>query len=1588
GDCSTLEPFAITITPTAEIDGGAGTACDEFELPAITGTNLAGDEAYYTEMNGGGTVYNAGDLIDMSQTLYIYGDDNGCPSEAEFIVTIVETPSIDPNSGAACDSLQLPAITGVGTAGAIYNTAADGSGTTYIAGEFIDFSTTLYMIVAAGDCSTLESFDVTITPTAEIDGGAGTACDEFELPEITGTNLAGDEAYYTEMNGGGTVYNAGDLIDMSQTLYIYGDDNGCPSEAEFVVTIVETPSIDPNSGSACDSLQLPAITGVGTAGAFYFTEMDGAGTQYAEGDWISTSTTLYMYVAAGACSTEEPFAITITPTAEIDGGAGTACDEFELPAITGTNLAGDEAYYTEMNGGGTVYNAGDFIDMSQTLYIYGDDNGCPSEAEFVVTIVETPSIDPNSGAACDSLQLPAITGVGTTGAFYFTEMDGAGTQYAEGDWISTSTTLYMYVAAGACSTEEPFDVTITPTAEIDGGAGTACDEFELPEITGTNLAGDEAYYTEMNGGGTVYNAGDLIDMSQTLYIYGDDNGCPSEAEFVVTIVETPSIDPNSGAACDSLQLPAITGVGTAGAFYFTEMGGAGTQYAEGDWISTSTTLYMYVAAGACSTEEPFVITITPTAEIDGGAGTACDEFELPAITGTNLAGDEAYYTEMNGGGTVYNAGDLVDMSQTLYIYGDDNGCPSEAEFVVTIVETPSIDPNSGSACDSLQLPAITGVGTAGAFYFTEMDGAGTQYAEGDWISTSTTLYMYVAAGACSTEEPFAITITPTAEIDGGAGTACDEFELPEITGTNLAGDEAYYTEMNGSGTVYNAGDLVDMSQTLYIYGDDNGCPSEAEFVVTIVETPSIDPNSGAACDSLQLPAITGVGTTGAFYFTEMNGGGTQYAEGDWISTSTTLYMYVAAGSCSTEEPFAITITPTAEIDGGAGTACDEFELPAITGTNLAGDEAYYTEMNGGGTVYNAGDLVDMSQTLYIYGDDNGCPSEAEFVVTIVETPSIDPNSGAACDSLQLPAITGVGVTGAFYFTEMGGAGTQYAEGDWISTSTTLYMYVAAGACSTEEPFAITITPTAELDGGAGTACDEFELPEITGTNLAGDEAYYTEMNGGGTVYNAGDFIDMSQTLYIYGDDNGCPSEAEFVVTIVETPSIDPNSGAACDSLQLPAITGVGVTGAFYFTEMGGAGTQYTEGDWISTSTTLYMYVAAGACSTEEPFAITITPTAEIDGGAGTACDEFELPAITGTNLAGDEAYYTEMNGGGTVYNAGDLVDMSQTLYIYGDDNGCPSEAEFVVTIVETPSIDPNSGAACDSLQLPAITGVGTTGAFYFTEMGGAGTQYAEGDWISTSTTLYMYVAAGACSTEEPFAITITPTAEIDGGAGTACDEFELPAITGTNLAGDEAYYTEMNGGGTVYNAGDLVDMSQTLYIYGDDNGCPSEAEFVVTIVETPSIDPNSGAACDSLQLPAITGVGVTGAFYFTEMGGAGTQYAEGDWISTSTTLYMYVAAGACSTEEPFAITITPTAEIDGGAGTACDEFELPAITGTNLAGDEAYYTEMNGSGTVYNAGDLVDMSQTLYIYGDDNGCPSEAEFVVTIVETPSIDPNS
>ena len=1896
------ETVVVNMTPDITVLGNQE-HCDSYTLPAITGTNLTGNESYYTGTGGTGTAYAAGATLNFADfptypvTLYIYdatGTTPNCTDEENFQLTLHQTPTVnDLADQTHCDSYVLPAITGTNLTGnESYYTGTGGTGTAYAAGATLNFAdfpaypVTLYIYDATGttpNCTDQEDFQLTLHQTPTVNDLADqTHCDSYVLPAITGTNLTGNESYYTGTGGTGTAYAAGATLNFADfptypvTLYIYdatGTTPNCTDEETFALTLNATPVITALADQThCDSYVLPAITGTSLTGnESYYTGTGGTGTAYAAGatlnfaDFPTYPVTLYIYDATGTtpnCTDEETFQLTLNQTPDItDLTDQTHCDSYVLPAITGTNLTGSESYYTGTGGTGTAYAAGatlnfaDFPTYPVTIYIYdatGTTPNCTDEQSFQLTLNQTPTVnDLADQTHCDSYVLPAITGTNLTGnQSYYTGTGGTGTAYAAGatlnfaDFPTYPVTLYIYDATGTtpnCTDEESFQLTLNATPVITAlGNQIYCDSYVLPAITGTNLTGNEQYYTGSGGTGTAYAAGATLNFADfatypvTIYLYdatGTTPNCIDEESFQLTLNQTPTVNDQADVdVCNFYDLPAITGTNLTGnEQYYTGTGGTGTAYAAGatlnfaDFPTYPVTIYIYDATGTtpnCSDEESFsliiqdcnvsvvattshasicsadntavTLTATPTPATaigtysytwtvggtPAGAGSSivvnptvtttydvtlvdsgltapnntatssvtvtvvnspditdladqvhCDSYVLPAITGTNLTGNEQYYTGPGGTGTVYNAGATINYADfptypvTLYLYdatGTTPNCTDEESFALTLNATPVVNDLADQIhCDSYVLPAITGTNLSGnEQYYTGPGGTGTGYAAGatinyaDFATYPATIYIYDATGTtpnCTDEESFQLTLNQTPTVNGIADVdVCNFYDLPAITGTNLTGNEMYYTGPGGTGTAYAAGtqlvlaDFPTYPVTIYIYDATEttpNCSDEESFSliiqdcnVSVVATTSHASICSADNTAVTLTATPTPATAIGTYSYTWTVGGTPAGTGNSIvvnPTVTTTYDVLLTDSGLTApnntatSSVTVTVVNSPDITDLADQVhCDSYVLPAITGTNLTGNETYYTGSGGTGTGYAAGTTLNYADfptypvTLYLYdatGTTPNCIDEEDFALTLNATPVVDDLTDQThCDSYVLPAITGTSLSGnEQYYTGPGGTGTAYAAGatlnyaDFTTYPATIYIYDATGTipnCSDEESFLLTLNQTPMVNDIADVdVCNFYDLPAITGTNLTGNEMYYTGPGGTGTGYAAGatlnfaDFPTYPVTIYIYdatGTTPNCSDEESFQlilqdcnVAVTATTSHASICSADNTAVTLTATPNPATAIGTYSYTWSVGGTTIGTGVSIvvnPTVTTTFEVMAldsgltAPNNSATNTVTVTVVNTPDITDLADQEhCDSYVLPAITGTNLTGSETYYTGTGGTGTAYPAGTTLNYADfptypvTLYLYdatGTTPNCIEEESFQLILNATPDITVLANQEhCDSYVLPVITGTNLSGnESYYTGPGGTGTGYAAGatlsyaDFATYPVTLYIYDETGTtpnCTDEESFQLILNATPNITALANQEhCDSYMLPAITGTNLTGNESYYTGAGGTGTAYAAGATLNFADfstypvTLYLYdatGTTPNCSEEESFQLTLHQTPDVLPFADqTVCDAYELPVIAGNNLTGnEMYYTGPGGTGTAYAAGttvtnnDFGAPTVTLYIYDATGTtpnCTDEETFQLTINLTPDIAAMADqTVCDNYVLPAVAGTNLTGNEMYYTATGGAGTSFAAGATINYADfpaypiTLYLYdatGTTPNCTDEESFELTIIPNPTI----
>ncbi|MGR7813554.1 T9SS type B sorting domain-containing protein [Lacinutrix undariae] len=387
-------------------------------------------------------------------------------------------------------------------------------------------------------------------------------------------------------------------------------------------------------------------------------------------------------------------------------------------------------------------------------------------------------------------------------------------------------------------------------------------------------------------------------------------------------------------------------------------------------------------------------------------------------------------------------------------------------------------------------------------------------------------YCEITSTSCTLVSDAAQLEVNVAQVDTLANqTACESYTLPTLTNGN------YFTGTNGTGTTLTAGDAITTTQTIYIYNVVGTCTNQSNFTVTVTPAPNVDTISNTSvCDNYVLPTLTN-----GNYFTATNGTGTALNAGDTISTTQTIYIYNAVGTCTNETSFTITVSGTPTVDTLTDqTACETYTLPTLTNGN------YFTGANGTGTTLNAGDVITTTQTVYIYVElgtaPNTCSNESNFDVTINQAPLVDTVSDVeVCTEYTLSTLTN-----GNYFTGTNGTGTALTAGDVLTTSQTIYVYNTEATCTNESSFDVTVLPASDFtltEDNLSIIEDELTVTmddtSITYIYAINDEDYQTD----NTFTN---LSNGTHTLYVE-DENGCTVKSiTFEILVIFDEIIIPN----------------------------------------------------------------------------------------------------------------------------------------------------------------------------------------------------------------------------------------------------------------------------------------------------------------------------------------------------------------------------------------------------------------------------------------------------------------
>jgi len=505
-----------------------------------------------------------------------------------------------------------------------------------------------------------------------------------------------------------------------------------------------------------------------------------------------------------------------------------------------------------------------------------------------------------------------------------------------------------------------------------------------------------------------------------------------------------------------------------------------------------------------------------------------------------------------------SAYDPASSPLTVFAVADNGTCFSQPVSLELIeIPTPVLDPIAdANGCGFFEFPIPSGTNLGGNVFYE--DAGGNPFLAGD-ITLNSGIYTVFAGDDpnCIDMESFMVNVAeqPTITAPMNELSGCGEIVLPLIDVLNFDPNEVaiYSTGTNQGGDLFTENDVIMEASgitQLYVYAENApGCFDE--IIIDLNFTSDIEyilpAYPSEVCGDFELDVVVGA-TPGLAYYTEIDGGGTQYLPGEFLIApgEYTLYLYdpTIDQTCviNSNESFTIELLVEPILDPITDVivcATTGFILPDITGDFLTGDEGFSTETNGGGDNLETGDIISETTTIYIFNNTSSCPAqEVVFTVTVLDPPVAgDDNITSSCQGPQIDLnaflSSDADASGTF---ESADATLTGANNDlWNSADGALntpivfeYIVTSGSILCPPDTAEIIITLTNNLTAGIAiadsTVC-EGELINLFGL-LEGESAggYFLDVADPGTQITDGEWtaeLGSGEFQYIIDPMGGC-----------------------------------------------------------------------------------------------------------------------------------------------------------------------------------------------------------------------------------------------------------------------------------------------------------------------------------------------------------------------------------------------------------------------------------------------------------------------------------
>ena len=1572
----------VTLIPAPTPDAGL-----DISVCAETTVTIGADPVYTVEgatyswdnsagsgtldLSGGGQDHGQVDVTPLTTTTYILTVTDGvCSATDDIEITVLPIPLITPQLDlVACDSLQLPAISGTLTGNEGFYSGTGGTGTAYSTGDWISTSmATIYIYdetMTLPNCFDEVSFAITITPSPGLTVQDTATCspNTIDLTDVTYWSTDVGTITFFESDG---ITAVGDETAVGAGTYIIAADNaGCITSLPVVVTVNATPVLTVQDTTTCSPNTVDLTDGAywsTDVGTITFFESDGI---TAVGDETAVGAGTYIIAADNAgCITSLPVVVTVNATPVLTVQDTTTCSPNTVDLTDGAYWSTDVGTITFFESDG-ITAVGDETAVGAGTYILSADNsGCISTAIVVViviplpvfTVQDTTTCSPNTVSLIDFTYWSTDIGVITYFEANGTTIIADPTTVGAGTYILSSNNL-------GCIATAPVVVTVNASPVIAAAGldpalcNTVDGEIEVTLSSGPTSLGVLAWAGSASGtngsADITVDSPDINGLGAGSYnvTFTDANGCVSNTELIVLNNPfAPIIDPISSivsCAAYDLALANVTGanINTSGALSFYSLTGGPSAPGQQVIIDqtftafTDTTIFVYDENGACSAEIQFNITINTTPTLTVQDTTTCSPSSVDLTDVTYWSTDVGTITFFESDGITPVLNPTTVGAGTYVLSANNLSCITSAPVVVTANTTPTLIVQDTTTCspNTIDLTDVAYWSTdVGTITFFESDGITVV---GDETAVGAGTYILSADSlGCITTEPLVLTVTPLPVLTVQDTAICSPNTVDLTDATYWSTDIGVITYFEADGTTTVADETAVGAGTYILSADNAGCITTAPVVLTVTPLPVLTVQDTTTCSpntiNLTDPTYwsTGVGT-----ITYFESDGTTVVGDETIVGAGTYILSADNAGCVTTAPVILTVntTPLILAVGSDPLTCNatdgEIEVTLSAGSTSSGVLDWTgtaSGTNGSADITtDSPDITDLGAGSYnvTFTDVNGCISNTELIgLNNPFAPIIDPISSivsCADYDLVLASVTGTNIntTGALAFYALTGGplvvGQQVINDQTFTafSDTTIFVYDQSGVCSHEIQYSITINTTPTLTVQDTTTCSPSTVNLTDGAYWSTDTGVITYFESDGTTV-VGDATAVGAGTYILSADNaGCITTAPVVVTVNTTPMLSVQDTTTCSPSTID-LTDV----AYWSTDVGtityfeSDGTTVVGDETIVGAGTYILSADNVGCITIAPVVVTVNLLPILTYQDTTTCSANTIDLTDVTYWTVDLGTITYFESDGTTL-VGDATAVGAGTYILSADNaGCITTAPVVVTVNTTPTLTLNNPAAICS---PATVDI-TTGALSSTDVGtvlyysdAAMTMLVSDATAVGGGTYYVEATNLGCTSNGSITVivNITPILTLNDPAA-VCSPLTVDIAAGnisSTNIGTVLYYSDVAM--TILVPDATAVGSGTYYVEATSLGCTSNGSVTVTVVTTPDVDPQMPVVeCDSYALPIITGTALSGAQnYFDATGGPSVANVVTGPITSSTTLYVYDGASGCSDEEALVITINP-----------------------------------------------------------------------------------